>query len=321
MNREPKRALMVQSATPRGLICSLALVPNPKNRGIYSGLESLVTRLQDAVSGFLLDPMFWNPDANHFGPVSASLLEEIIGLVRPNLPLWVRITGRTAEQTIHICRQLETVCRRLGYQGPLAWVDTPLFYHSNRGLPRHYRTLLAETEFSLIVDNNPELIRQVARQTKRRNIRTAVLKNLSKQIRLTGLLHRGNLERGINYQRAVRGQPRFLLYDTGELNFLEQPSSSGVVSVGANLLPSEWRTITLASLNLDESDQDVSGRFGHLWETGRRVRTVQGCYGHAPARIIPAVLAAWGLVQESGHPLDPEELKAVEQILEYVPGP
>jgi dihydrodipicolinate synthase/N-acetylneuraminate lyase len=311
---------MQQKVTPRGLICSLALVSDPNDNDRYLGLESLIARLQPAVSGLFLDPMFWCPDANHCGPVSASLLEEVIGLVPPGLPLWVRITGRTAEQTINICRQLETVCRRLNYKAPLAWVDTPLYYHSNRGLPDHYRTLLSETEFDLIIDNNPQLIRQIADKTKRKNIRTAILKRLSNEPRLAGLLHRGDLRRSTNYQRAVRGRSNFLVYDAGERSFLEKPSASGVVSVGANLLPHDWRTITLASLNLDESHQARS-RFLHLWETGLRVRTLQKYYGQAPARIIPAVLTAWGFIRENGHPLSPEEQKAVDRILEHIPEP
>ena len=312
---------MQQRATPRGLICSLALVPDPQNSGSYLGLESLIARLQPAVAGLLLDPMFWCPDPNHCGPVSVYLLEAAIGLVPPTLPLWVRITGKTAEQTIYICRQLETACRRLGYEGPLAWVDTPLFYHSNRGLPDHYRSLLSETEFGLIVDNDPQLIRRISDRTKRKNIRTSILKTLAQMPSLVGLLHRGDLHRGMNYQRAVRGSLDFLIYDAGERGFLERPSASGVVSVGANLLPYDWRTVTLASLNLDDSHRSGDSRFRYLWETGQRVRMLQEHYNRAPARIITTVLASWGLIQVDGKPLAPDEQEAVDRILEYVPNP
>lgn len=310
---------MDTTVAPRGLICSLALVPNPDNTDVFLGLESLITRLQPAVAGLFLDPMFWSPDASQCGPVSSSLLEEVIGMVVPGLPLWVRITGTSAEQTLHICRQLETVCRRLNYRGPLAWVDTPLFYHSNRGLPDHYRHLLADTEFSLIADNDPQLIRMIGDKAKRKNIRTAVMKKLAQEPRLVGLIHRGDLQRAMNYQRAVREHNNLLVYDGGESSFLQRPSASGVVSVGANLLPYEWRTVTLASLNLDDSHLEQGGRFRHLWESGQRVRTLLQYYDHAPARIIPAVLAAWGMIRQNGQPLTPEDQKALDQILEQVP--
>jgi len=313
---------MNKPVTPRGLICSLALVPNPENRSVYRGLESLIARLQPAVAGLFLDPMFWCPDTNSCGPASSSLLEEAIGLAPPNLPLWVRITGTSAEQTIHICRQLENVCRRLKYHGPLAWVDTPLFYHSNRGLPEYYQSLLADTEFNLIVDNDPQLISKIGDTTKRKNIRTAVLKKLVQEPRLVALVHRGNLRRGINYQRAVRSRSDFLVYDGGESNFLKRPSSSGVLSVGANLLPYEWRTITLASLNLEDSHFGQASSFRHLWEAGQRVRTLQKHYKQAPVRIIPAVLAAWGLISEKTEGLmTHEEERATEKILEHLPEP
>jgi dihydrodipicolinate synthase/N-acetylneuraminate lyase len=312
---------MVQRVTPRGLICSLALVADPGNPDVYQGLETLIARLRPAMAGLFLDPMFWHPKPNASSPVSESLLEEVIDLVPPGLPLWVRITGRTAEQTIHICRQLENACRRLGYQGPLAWLDTPLYYHSNRGLPQHYATLLAETEFSLLVDNNPQLIGTIQANTKRKNIRTTILKSLAKDSRIAGLLHRGDLHRGMNYQRAVRDRANFPIYDAEEHRFLERPSASGVVSVGANLLPQDWRSIAMASLNLDERQHEQDGRFRHLWDAGVRVRTLQNYYSPAPARIIAAVLAAWNLIQDSGGTLTPEEQKAVDNILEHVPEP
>jgi len=312
---------MKKAVTPRGLICSLALVPNPENRSVYRGLESLIARLQPAVAGLFLDPMFWCPDANHCGPVSSSLLEEAIDLAPKDLPLWVRITGTSAEQTTHICHQLENVCRRLKYRGPLAWVDTPLFYHSNRGLPEFYQALLADTEFNLIVDNNPQLIRKIGDTTKRKNIRTAVLKKLVQEPRLVALVHRGDLRRGINYQRAVRSRSDFLVYDGEESNFLKRPSSSGAISLGANLLPHEWRTITLASLNLEDNHLGKPGSFRHLWEAGQRVRTLQKHYKEGPASIIPAVLAAWDLISEKTEGLTAEEERAIERILELLPEP
>jgi hypothetical protein len=312
---------MRKPVTPRGLICSLALVPNPDNRSVYRGLESLLARLQPAVAGLFLDPMFWCPDAHCCGPASSSLLEEAIGLAPPDLPLWVRITGTSAEQTVHICHQLENVCRRLRYRGPLAWVDTPLFYHSNRGLPTYYRSLLAETEFHLIVDNDPQLIRRIGDTTKRKNIRTGILKKLVQEPRLVGLVHRGNLSRGINYQRAVRSRSDFLIYDGRESNFLKYPSASGVLSVGANLLPYEWKTITSASLNLKDNHLGQASSFRHLWEAGQRVRTLQKNYRQSPVRIIPAVLAAWGLIPEKIEGLTSEEERARKIILEHLPEP
>lgn len=312
---------MIDRATPKGLVCSLALVPTPGNPGSCQEIRALVTRLQPAVAALFLDPMFWCPHPHHSGPVSAALLEEVISVIPPALPLWVRITGNNADQTIHICQQLESICYRLRYRGPLAWVDTPLLYHSNRGLTEHYQRLLSETGFTLLLDNDPALIGKFAPKTKRKNIRTAVLKKLARQQKLAGLLHRGDLQRSLHYQAAVRGRPDFLIYDGSERRFLERPSASGVVSIGANILPHDWQTITLASLNLDENSQARGSRLRLLWEAGQRVRQSQKYYSLAPNRIIPAVLAAWGLVQWDNQHLDASERKAVEKILEFAPEP
>jgi dihydrodipicolinate synthase/N-acetylneuraminate lyase len=265
--------------------------------------------------------MFWHPDQDYCGPVSAALFEEATTLLPPGLPCWVRITGKSADQTIHICQQLEIFCRRLRFQGALAWVDTPLLYHSNRGLMEHYERMLRESQFPLVLDNDPDLIGRMAGKSKRKNIRTAILKRLAQNPSVAGLLHRGDLRRSLNYQRAVRARPDFLIYDASERHFLQRPSASGVLSIGANLLPAEWRLITQASVGLDERNGAEESRFRHLWEVGQRVRTLQRLYSPAPTKVIPAVLAAWGLLRGGQLPLSADERRAVDLILEQVPTP
>ena len=312
---------MTASAVPKGLICSLALVSSPRKQVASAELRALVSRLHPHVAGLFLDPMFWHPDQDCFGPVSAALLEEATTLLPPGLPLWVRITGKSADQTIHICQQLEIVCRRLRFRGPLAWVDTPLLYHSNRGLIEHYERMLAESQFPLLLDSDPDLVGRIAGKSKRKNIRTTILKRLAQNPAVAGLLHRGDLRRGLNYQRAVRARPDFLIYDASERHFLQRPSASGVLSIGANLLPTEWRLITQASVGLDERNGAEESRFRHLWEVGQRIRTLQKLYGPAPTKVIPAVLAAWGLIQGGQLPLSLDERRAVDLILEQAPAP
>jgi hypothetical protein len=92
-----------------------------------------------------------------------------------------------------------------------------------------------------------------------------------------------------------------------------------VLSVGANLLPYDWQTITLASLNLEDNHLGQPSSFRHLWEAGQRVRTLQKHYKQSPVRIIPAVLAAWGLISEKTEGLTYEEERATEIILKHLP--
>jgi dihydrodipicolinate synthase/N-acetylneuraminate lyase len=309
---------MSASAVPKGLICSLALVSSPREPVGSDELRALVLRLHPHVAGIFLDPMFWHPDQDYCGPVSVALLEEATTLVPPGVPLWVRITGKSADQTIHICQQLEILCRRLRFQGPLAWVDTPLLYHSNRGLIEHYERMLQESQFPLLLDNDPALVGRIAGKSKRKNIRTAILKRLAQNPMVAGILHRGDLRRSLNYQRAVRARPDFLIYDGSERHFLQRPSASGVLSIGANLLPAEWRLVTQAAVGLDDRNDAEESRFRHLWAVGQRVRTIQRLYSPAPTKVIPAVLAAWGLVHGGQPALSLDERRAVDLILEQV---
>jgi dihydrodipicolinate synthase/N-acetylneuraminate lyase len=131
-------------------------------------------------------------------------------------------------------------------------VDIPLWYHSNRKLPQFYEEWKKYTPFPILLHNHPLLIGKRNRSLKRTNIRTAVLKRLAENERIVGLIQSGDLKRTIYYQRAVRARRDFRFYDGDERNFLNSPSSSGVVSGGANLLPSEWSQIVTASLEISE---------------------------------------------------------------------
>ena len=89
-------------------------------------------------------------------------------------------------------------------KGGIFWVDTPLNYHSNRGLPDYYRELLSLVNLPLVLHNDPEAV-HTNRTFKRRNIRTAVLKELVQIEGIVGLIFSGSLERAHHYQRACRG--------------------------------------------------------------------------------------------------------------------
>ena len=120
---------------------------------------------------------------------------------------------------------------------PLFWVDLPLWHHSNRKLPQFYEEWAKDYPRSILLYNHPRLITCLDRSLKRKNIRTAVLKKLAENEQIAGLIQAGDFQRTLHYQRAVRGRRDFRIYDGDEMNFLNQPSSSGVVSWGANLLP------------------------------------------------------------------------------------
>ena len=136
-------------------------------------------------------------------------------------------------------RKLRKRLEKRAYDGPVYWIDSPLYYHSNRGLPLYYQDLSASVKEPFLLYNHPSLIKQVARPFKRSNISTGILKELAQIESIIGLIFFGSLDRSRNYQKAVRSRPAFRIYDGEEAHFLTHPSLSGVISVGANLAPRE----------------------------------------------------------------------------------
>ena len=175
-------------------------------------------------------------------------------------------------------------------------MDTPLNYHSNRGLPDYYRELQTLVNFPLVLHNDPEAV-HTTRTFKRHNIRTAVLKELVQIEGIVGLIFSGSLERSHHYQRACRGRQHFRLYDGDEKRFLEHPSMGGVVSVGANLAPVAWEKITQSSIQLHAHRENYPDRLQQIWESGDYLKRMVSLYGQLPTPIIKAVLAQTGVIQ------------------------
>ena len=60
-----------------------------------------------------------------------------------------------------------------GNASNLLLVDTPLLYHSNRGLMEYYKRLLSIIKLPVILHNDPLIIDSLKKPFKRNNIRTA----------------------------------------------------------------------------------------------------------------------------------------------------
>jgi dihydrodipicolinate synthase/N-acetylneuraminate lyase len=135
----------------------------------------------------------------------------------------------------------------------------------------------------------------LSRSLKRNNIRTAVLKRLSENSQIVGLIQAGDLKRTIHYQRAVRARRDFRFYDGDERSFLNQPSSSGVVSGGANLLPAEWSEIVSTSLSLLEDP----GRSLILLKHSQKLRELNQVLQMNPARSLKFALHRLGIIPQA----------------------
>ena len=287
---------MKVSDPPRGLIVDL-ITPVNKNGDIDGrGLGQLLDRVLPCVQGVLLASPYMG-EGTDLGPSQIEeLLEKSLVVVRGQVPILVWISRNGEEQTKEILRLLKKRLETRKYPGPVFWVDTPLFYHSNRGLPFHYQNLASMTKDPFILHNDPELIKQLAGPLKRINIRTAILKELAMTDAVRGLIFLGSLERSYNYLKAVRKTSDFRIYDGGESRFLKHPSLSGLISAGANLAPMTWRKITASSLSLNGDGDEYPDQIQQIWEWGAYIQALKDLYEGAAVPLIKQVLSDMGVI-------------------------
>ena len=281
---------------PRGLIVDL-VTPLKENGAIDSkGLEKLLSRVAPHAQAVLLAGPRHGESENLEINLRRELLEKTLGTIRDYpVSLFMWITGDTERRTQKNILDLQESLGENRPKGGLFWVDTPLSYHSNRGLPDFYRELEAMTKDPFVLHNDPECIHPT-RPFKRRNIRTAVLKELVRIEAVTGLIFSGSLERAHHYQRACRERQHFRLYDGDETRFLGHPSMGGVVSVGANLAPGAWGKITKSSLQLHAHRENYPDRLQQIWESGDYLSNMVALYGRAPMPIIKEILSDMNII-------------------------
>ena len=282
---------------PRGLIVDL-VTPLKENGEIDGrGLGRHLDRILGHVHAIFLASPYAGEGINLSAPQREDLLDKALVVVRGRMPLFVWVTGEREEETKHNLLLLQKRVEARKYAGPVLWVDTPLHYHSNRGLPLLYRNLCTGSKRPWVLHNDPELIRSLGRSFKRTNIRTAVFKLLSRVEDIRGLIFLGPLEREGNYRRAVRKRSDFRIYDGDESRFLKHPSMSGVLSAGANLAPKAWRKIVDASLNMADGREDYPDRLQQLWEAGARLQNLLEIYRPFPAPVLKGALAGMGILE------------------------
>jgi dihydrodipicolinate synthase/N-acetylneuraminate lyase len=283
--------------SPRGLIVDL-ITPLKKSGDIDGrGLGKHLDRVLPNVQALLLaSPQ--TGEGKNLGPDQRDeLLEKALVVVRGQVPILIWITHSTEEGTEETLQRLKKRLERRKYTGQIFWVDTPLYYHSNRGLPSHYKNLSTKVKEPFLLHNDPDLIRQIASTFKRTNIRTSILKELSQVDSIHGLIFLGPLDRARNYQKAVRARSDFRIYDGDESHFLNYPSLSGVVSVGANLAPKAWQKVTAYSLNLGGERKDYPDSLQQIWNQGEYLRNLLEIYQDSSAHLIKQVLSDKGILE------------------------
>ncbi len=288
---------MEAPAAPRGLIVDLITPLNTDGTVDGRGLARHLDRISPHAQAILLGSPRAGEGINLSPGQRSDLLEKALVVIRGRLPLMIWITGDREEKTRETLVSLKKVLEKRKYKGEIFWVDTPLYYHSNRGLPTHFQDLTAMVSEPFILHNDPDLIKNVPRAFKRNNIRTAILKELSSLKAIVGLIFLGSLDRSYNYQKACRGRTRFRIYDGDEIQFLNHPSMSGVMSVGANLTPKGWQRITQSSLQLSGTQRIYPDRIQQVWKLGLYLRDLQDVYRSMPGPIVKGVLSDMGVIK------------------------
>ena len=287
---------MAALSSPRGLIVDL--VTPLKQNGDIDG-RSLGKHL-DRVLPHAQAVLIAGPHMGEGGNLTArqreDLMEKTLVVVRGQVPVLVWITQDTEQKTRETLGLLSKRLKTRKYSGQVCWLDTPLYYHSNRGLFSYYRNLTTLTREAWLLHNDPGLIDQLGRSFKRNNIRTAILTEILGIDEIQGLLYLGSMDRAGKYEKATRARPDFKIYDGDELRFLTHPSLSGVVSAGANLSPKGWSKITEASLGLSDNREDYPDRLQQIWRTGRYLQALLDLYSSQAVQVIKQVLAEAGII-------------------------
>jgi 4-hydroxy-tetrahydrodipicolinate synthase len=237
---------------PKGLIVALITPLNKDGRVDWESLRRLLDRVVPYCDALMIGEGLIGEGLSLPNPLRLELLQVSAEMVAGKKPLLLCPTAGSTEETVHNITFLTEALKDGPARDSAFWVDIPLWYHSNRKLPQFYQEWKKYTSYPILLHNHPLLIGKRKHSLKRTNIRTAVLKRLAENEQIVGLIQAGDLKRTIHYQRAVRARRDFRFYDGDEGNFLNSPSSSGVVSGGANLLPSEWSQIVTASLEMSE---------------------------------------------------------------------
>jgi dihydrodipicolinate synthase/N-acetylneuraminate lyase len=284
---------------PRGLIANLVSPLNSSGRPDRDALTRLMGRLAGRAAGFLVGSVKVGEALSLSAEDRLQLFEAAAGACPEDAVLLFELTARGIDETLDLITRTGKLLKRLRPKAAVYYFLTPLVYHSNRKLPRHFDDLARNGPFQMVFSNNPDLVRPLRPRLRHQNIRTSIIKRLSANERIVGLEFDGDMARAINYQRALRQRAGFRFYDGNEHNFLNRPSSSGLISCGASLLPQAWADVVGMSLNASDSRRMRPDHLSRIWESGQAVRSMLDLYQPNPAGLIKTALTLMQVLPEA----------------------
>jgi len=280
----------------RGLIVDLVTPLDQAGRLDRSALVRLIRRVEGEVGGFAAGSARMGEGLDLGLEVRLEVLAVLVETSREGATIFFEITGTSRQETIELLERAEDLLDPGGPGADVYYLLTPLIYHGNRGLPDHLAELGRRSRRPFLLSNNPDLIGFFRAKLQHKNIRTGVVKKMAANEQIVGLQFEGELDRALHYQQALKSRQNFRFYDGGEDNFMERPSSSGLVSRGANLAPKAWADIVKSSLNIYDSQRLSPDHLSHIWESGRMVRLLSDVYRPNPPAYIKTALKLMGLI-------------------------
>jgi len=281
---------------PRGLICPLVTPLKAGDVLDVAALDRLISQAGSGADALLVGDVLWGEGLVLSPETKIEMATAVLEIIQGRWPVFVTITSETPGATIGLMAKMDSFVERSGYPGSVFWVDYPITYHSNRGLPQFYENLARDTEHSLILGNNPGLIQATDNRIKHKNVRTSVLKRLSGIAQIKGLIYTGSLKRSTHYHEALRHRRGFKFYDGDEATFMRRPSSDGVVAGGANLLPQAWHDITWSCLNRYDVQRQYADHVSQMMETGAMAQAFYKHYAKKPAAVLKRMLHVAGVL-------------------------
>ncbi|NVM23504.1 MAG: hypothetical protein HWN68_17195 [Desulfobacterales bacterium] len=281
---------------PSGLICPLVTPLKTGDVPDVKVLGRLIDYVGAAADAFLLGDVFWGESLALSPETRIETASAALEIIQGKWPVLITITSHTEKATRDLMACMESFVARAGYIGSLFWVDYPIYYHSNRGLPQLYEAMSADTAIDFVSANHAGLVERRRRPVKHKNIRTGVLKKISRIEKVRGLIFTGSLKRSFDYHKAVRYRKDFRFYDGNEASFIRQPSSNGVVAGGANLLPRAWREITWSCLGRYDVQQNYADHTSRILETGVMLQEFHELYSQNPAAVLKQMLHVAGVL-------------------------
>ena len=279
---------------PEGLLIELVTPLTPSGSLDQESLDRLLRHAAPWAAGLVVGSPGIGEALELPPALRLDLLAALLDLLPISLPLLFGITGSSPEETRQLAQEMEKIAARQASR-PIFWLDLPLWWHSNRGLPQAYGDLCRTLERPLVLMNYPHLIRGKGQPLKHVNIRTAVLKKLTRLPEIVGLVYRGDLRRFLHYYAAAAARPEFMLYEADEQRFLSQPGARGLVSVGAQLAPRQWQEVTHACLfpTLELAPTKMPAQ---LWEQSQQLLALQDLYHLQPAALLKHGLQRLGII-------------------------